>query len=116
MVFGVVVLTFVALLIIGLRWGFTPMPKPPPGVRLQPLSPPLKAEALATTNAAFCYVKAASRMQGYKQSEQSNTQMKEMLAAELPNDTRALEQTLGDYREALDLVRQGASLSSCQMP
>jgi|GEM_PF-1475418 len=109
-------LAFLLLLFIGFRWGLTPLPKPPRGIRIAPLRPPLKLEDIKPDNAAYYYLQAAERMKGYKQTKESEGQMDALLASDLSGDTKAIEQTLDDRAEALQLVRKGAGTKFCQMP
>lgn len=113
---GALVLTLILLWYIGVRWGFTPLPKPPRGVRIEPLSPPLARKDLKPDNGAFYYAKATDLLNRFKQSKESEAQMNALLAGDFPRDTRAIEQTLSDCRETLDLGRNGSSMNSCQMP
>jgi len=107
---------FLLLLFIGVRWGLTPLPKPPRGVRIAPLRPPLKTEEIKTDNAAFYYLQAAKQMKNYKQPKESEEQMDALLAGDLSGNTKAIEQTLTDCAESVQLVRKGASMKFCRMP
>jgi hypothetical protein len=106
----------VLLLFIGFRWGLTPLPKPPRGVRIAPLTPPLKAEEIKPDNAAFYYLQAAKKMKDYKQPKESEEQMDALLDGDTSDDAAAVKQSLADCAEALQLVRKGASMKFCQMP
>lgn len=107
---------FTALLFVGFRWGLTPLPKPPPGVRLDPLSLPLKPDELTTNNAAFNYLKAAQLIRSYRQAEESEKQMEAVLMADFSDGTKAMKQTISDCKEALTLVRHGTTMGFCRMP
>lgn len=107
---------FFALWYIGFTHGLTPLPKPPLGVRLEPLAPPLARDDLKPDNGAFSYANADDVLSGYKQSAESSTQMAALLSNDIPADTTAIRQTLADCREALDLCRKGAQMDFCQMP
>jgi hypothetical protein len=114
--FVFLVLLLGALAIIGFYRGLTPLPKPPAGVRLEPLLPPISRQDLKPDNAAFYYAKAVDLLQSYKQSSESRSQMEAFVAGNIPADTRAIEQTLTDCREALNLCREGTHVSFCEMP
>jgi hypothetical protein len=113
---GGLALLYTAVYVIGFRWGFTPLPKPPAGVRIEPLFPPLARKDLAPDNAAFLYVKASDLLHDYTQSKESKAQMEALLAGDISVDTKATEHTLADCREALDLAHAASGMSFCQMP
>src|ERR1017187_7825884 len=119
---GGLALLYAAVWFIGLRWGFTPLPKLPRGVRIEPLFPPLARKDLKPDNAAFLYLKADDLLTNYTpfkshlKSEESMGQMEALLAGETSGDTKAIEHTLADCREALDLGREASDMSFCQMP
>ena len=52
---SVLVVLLIVLAVIGFYRGLTPLPKPPPGVRLEPLLPPISRQDLKPDNAAFDY-------------------------------------------------------------
>jgi len=110
------VFTFSLLFFIGFRWGLTPLPKAPRGVRIAPLNPPLTVENIKADNAAYYYLQAVKQMNGYKQPKESEGQMDALLAGDLSGNTKAIEQTLADCAEALQLVHKGTSVKFCQMP
>ena len=112
--FGVMVVGL--LFFIGFRWGLTPIPKPPAGVRIPPLLAPLTPAEITPDNGAFYYLKAAELLTGYKQSKESKAQMEALLAGHVSGETKDIEQTLTDCQEALRLVRMGAAMEFCQMP
>ncbi|MGA2140550.1 MAG: hypothetical protein ABSH14_16970 [Verrucomicrobiia bacterium] len=105
---------FLVLMLIGMLWGLTPYPKPPKGVRLTPLNPPLALTDLKPDNAAYFYFKACDQMGSY--TNKSSSQMDALLAGDTNTDTFAIGPTIADCREALNLVRQGIAINSCQMP
>jgi hypothetical protein len=113
---GLGFIAFGILFIIGFRWGLTPLPKPPRGVRIAPLRPPLAVENIKADNAAYYYLQAAKQMKDYKQPKESEGQMDALLAGDLSGNTKVIEQTLANCAEALQLVRKGASMKFCQMP
>jgi hypothetical protein len=113
---GGLALVYSVVWFIGVRWGFTPLPKPPQGVRIEPLLPPIARQDLKPDNAAFYYIKAADILRSYKQSDGSRTQMEAVVAGDLSADTKAIEHTLTDCHEALELGREGTTISFCQMP
>jgi hypothetical protein len=113
---GLTLMALALLLFIGFRWGLTPLPKPPRGVRITPLRPPLEVEEIKADNAAFYYLQAVKQMKDYKQSKESEDQMTALLNGDPSGDTAAIKQTLADCAESLELVRKGASMKSCQMP
>src|SRR5580704_14959124 len=90
--FGLVLLLG-ALAIIGFYRGLTPLPKPPAGVRLEPLLPPISREDLKPDNAAFYYARAIDLVHAYKQSDASKSQMEAIVAGDMPADTKVIEQT-----------------------
>lgn len=122
LIIGGLVVAYGAVWVIGFRWGFTPLPEPPHGVRIEPLLPPLARNDLKPDNAAFYYMKASDLLDSYAQSKnskakkESSGQLEALLAGELPGDTKAIEHTLTDCREALDLGRAASDMSFCQMP
>jgi hypothetical protein len=115
-------LTFPLLFFIGFRWGLTPLPKPPQGVRITPLRPPLTVENIKADNAAYYYLQAAKEMEVYehtndcKQLTESAEQMDALLAGDPSVNRKAIEQTLADCAEVLQLTRESASMKFCQMP
>jgi hypothetical protein len=109
-------LAFGLLFFIGFRWGLTPLPKPPRGIRIAPLRPPLKVEEIKADNAAYYYMQAAKQVGGYKQTKESEAQMDALLNRDTSGETTAIKQTLADSAEALQLVRKGTSTEFCQMP
>jgi len=113
---GSILALVVVVSCIGVRWGLTPLPKPPVGVRLEPLSPPLRTDHVTSNNAAFYYLKAAQLMANYQQSSESKSQMDSVLAGDLTGEATALNQTLADCAPALELLNKGAEVSECQMP
>jgi hypothetical protein len=116
------VFTFSLLFFIGFRWGLTPLPKPPQGVCITPLRPPLTVENIKADNAAYYYLQAAKEMEVYEQTNdckqltESAEQMDALLAGDPSVNRKAIEQALTDCAEALELVRKGASMKFCQMP
>ena len=113
---GYGIFALAVLLFIGVRWGLTPLPKPPRGVCIEPLRPPLKLEDIKADNAAYYYLQAAKQIKDYKQPKESEEQMDALLAGDLSGNTKAIEQTLADCAEAVQLVRKGTSMKFCQMP
>ncbi len=114
--FFILIFALLALWCIGFNRGLTPLPKPPDGVRLQPLRPPLMLNDVKSDNAAFYYLKTSGRLGNYKQSEGSRLQVTAPLANNAPEDTKDIKQTLTDCRDALDLTRKASQMSFCQMP
>ena len=114
--FGTLVFLLGALGIVGFYRGLTTLPKPPRGVRIEPLLPPVARQYLKPDNAAFYYAKAVDILQSYKQSGESTTQMEAVVAGDLSGDTKAIEHTLTDCHEALELGREGTKTGFCQMP
>ncbi len=110
------ILAFALALFIGFRWGLTPLPKPPQGVRIAPLRPPLTVENIKADSAAYYYLQAAKQVKDYEQPKESEGQMDALLAGDLSGNTKAIERTLTDCAEALQLVRKGAGIKFCQMP
>jgi hypothetical protein len=86
-----ILIVFALVLIIGFLWGVTPLPRPPKGVRISPLNPPLPLDELRPDNAAYYYFKACDRMAGYHQSNESYSQMEAFLDGHPSSDTTALE-------------------------
>ncbi len=107
---------FWILAFIGFYRGLTPLPKPPPGVRLQPPLPPISRQDLKPDNAAFYYAKAGDLLHGYEQSSESKSEMEAVVAGEVSGNTQAVERTLVDCHEALDLCRKGTQASFCKIP
>ena len=105
---------FFVFILIGMLWGLTPYPKPPKGVRLTPLNPPLALADLKPDNAAYFYFKACDQMGSY--TNKSSSQMDALLAGDTNIDAFAIAATIADCREALNLIRQGIAINSCQMP
>ena len=114
--FFALVLLLYALTIVGVYRGLTPLPKPLPGVRLEPMLPPISRQDLKPDNAAFYYANAGDLIHAYQQSAESKSQMEAIVAGDIPSDTKAIEQTLTDCREALDLCRKGTQIGFCEMP
>ena len=106
----------IALMFISVMWGLTPYPKPPKGVRLAPLRSPLPLAELRPDNAAYFYIKACDLLAGYKQSDESKTQMEALVESDLGIHTPDIEATIADCRETLELVHRGTAVESCQMP
>jgi hypothetical protein len=105
---------FVVLLLISMGWGLTPYPKPPKGVRLAPLNPPLALTELRPDNAAYFYFKACEQVGSY--TNELSPQMDALLAGDTNTGTFAIAASIADCRGALDLVRQGIAINSCQVP
>jgi hypothetical protein len=101
---------------VGFYRGLTPLPKPPTGVRIEPLLPPIARQDLKPDNAAFYYAKAGDILQSYKQSSESKSQMEAVIAGDLSGNTEAIEHTVTDCNEALDLGRKGTQIDFCQTP
>ena len=78
---GALVLTLIVLWNIGLRWGFTPLPKPPRGVRIEALLPPIARKDLKPDNGAFHYAKATEFLNKYKQLKKSVSKWMRFLQA-----------------------------------
>jgi len=116
LVLGVFLILLAVIGFIGFRWGLTPLPRPPQGVRIEPLSPPLTAESLTPDNGAFHYMKAVAFIQDHPSSKESKDQIDAFATGDISGNTNAIEQTLGEIRPALDYVREGARAPSCQMP
>jgi len=116
LVLGVLLILLAVVGLIGFRWGLTPLPKPPQGVRIEPLSPPLTSERLTPDNGAFHYMKAIAFIQGHPSSRESEDQIDAFAAGDISGGTNAIEQALGEVRPALDYVREGTRAPSCQMP
>jgi len=114
--FGAVVLLAVVLGFIGFRWGLTPLPKPPPGVRIKPLLPPIARENLTPENGAFQYMRAVDFIQRRYLPDEFEDQIQALLDGSIPAKINGLERTISDFGPALDLVRQGTHTPSCQMP
>ncbi|HVM61235.1 MAG TPA: hypothetical protein VMV72_10245 [Verrucomicrobiae bacterium] len=110
------VLIWTSVWLVGYRWGFTPLPKPPSGVRIKPLLPPLARKDLTADNGASYYVKAADLVRAYKQSKESKEQSEAVLEGDFSKGTNAIKQTLMDCRAALDLGLAGSKANFCQMP
>jgi len=113
---GLITLLVMVLLFIGFRWGLTPLPKPPVGVRIEPLTPPITSADLQTDNGAFFYMKAVALMRARKWSKESKEQIEALTVGLISGDTNAIGQTLIEVQPALDLVREGSHAQSCQMP
>jgi hypothetical protein len=114
--FGAFVSLLLILAFMGSFWGFTPLPKPPQGVRIEPLLPVLVRQDLKPNNAALYYAKAAGILHGYNQSDESKSQMEAVIAGDFSGDTKAIEHTIADCQPALKLGRYGAQMSFCNMP
>jgi hypothetical protein len=114
--FCAVVFLLCVLGVVGFYRGLTPLPTPPPGVRLQPPLPPISRQDLKPDNAAFYYAKAVDLFHGYEQSNESKSQMEAVVAGEVSGNTKAVERTLADCHEALDVCRKGTQASFCEMP
>jgi len=106
----------VLLMCIGLRWGLTPIPKPPPGVRLQPIRPAVKVADLRPDNAAFSYLDAVQQLHGSKGSASLREDMDALLAGAVPTNTNPIIQAIAATHPALDRVQQASSVAFCQMP
>jgi hypothetical protein len=113
---GILALFVIALLFVGIRWGFTPLPKPPQGVRIEPLSPSITAEQLTPDNGAFHYMKAVALIHDRQWAKGSKEQIEGVTVGVISGDTNVIEQTLKEIQPALELVRNGSQASSCQMP
>jgi hypothetical protein len=107
---------FVVLLPISVICGLTPYPKPPKGVRLAPVHPPLARENLRPDNGAFHYMKAAEYIQSHPLAKEPEAQIEAVAVGIFSGDTNTLSQTAVQLQEPLDLVRQGSHAPSCQMP
>ena len=106
----------VAVLFIGLRWGWTPVPKPPAGVRLEPLVPPLTLNEVTPDNAVFYYLGAVRSLASHHPSDDTKGEMDALLDGSPACKTGVVLQTIADCREALGLVQQGLSMTKCQVP
>jgi hypothetical protein len=113
---GVLALAVFTLGYVGIHWGLTPIPRPPYGIRLQPLSPPLTKADLRPDNGAYDYMNAVAAMQHHQWSKDSERQIEAVTVGIISGDTNAIEQTLREIQPALELVRKGSKASSCQMP
>lgn len=113
---GIAILVLALLAYVGFNFGFTPLPKPPPGVRLAPGAAPLSVREIRQDNGAFYYLEAAALMTNQELSAESKAQMEALLADNLTSETGAIEATLEECRPALALIREGARLESCRMP
>ncbi len=116
LVLGVLLILLAVVGFIGFRWGLTPLPKPPQGVRIEPLSPPRTAERLTPDNGAFHYMKAVAFIQDHPSSKKSKDQIDAFAAGVISVDTNVIGQTLKEIQPALDLVREGSRVPFCQMP
>jgi len=113
---GILAFWWYALGYVGIRWGFTPIPKPPPRVRLQPLSPPIAKGDLKPDNGAYQYMNAVAILKSYHWSKEAREQVKSVAVGITSGDTNDIEQTLREVQPALELVRNASRASSCQMP
>jgi hypothetical protein len=113
---GLLTLFVITLLFIGVRWGLTPLPKPPAGVRLQPLLSPITTADLKPDNGAYDYMKAVALLQTNHWNTAPNNLMEAVTAGIFTADTNAIEQTLREYQPVLELLRKGVQAPSCQMP
>lgn len=116
LVLGILVLVGLVVGFIGFRWGWTPIPKPPPGVRLEPLSPPITTAKLTPENGAYYYMKAVALLQTIHRNTAETNLMEAVTAGIFTGDTNAIEQTIRELQPVLELVRKGSQTSSCQLP
>jgi hypothetical protein len=113
---GLLTLFVMTFFFIGFRWGWTPLPKPPAGVRIEPLAPSITPDEVQPDNGAFDYMKAVALMKARQWSKNSEDQIEAVTAGIISGDTNAIENTLIEVQPALDLVREGSRAKSCQMP
>jgi len=114
--FSALIFLLCALAFVGFRWGLTPLPKPPEGVRIRPLLAPIPRESLRPDNGAFYYMQAVDFLGGHQLSKEQKDQIEALAVGVFQGDTNAFEQTFAQIRPALDLIRKGSQAPTCQMP
>ena len=112
----VLLILFLVISFVGIRWGLTPLPKPPMGVRLEPLLPPLTRQDLKPDNAAYYYAKAIDLLPSDKKWSEFEKQLSDARYGDFSGNTESLEQTMKDFHEALNFCHEGTTANFCQMP
>jgi hypothetical protein len=107
----------VVVAFIGFTFGLTPLPRPPKGVRIEPLRRPLAMADVTTDNAAHYYLAATAIASSVvKETDEFKRQTEAILSGDWSEGTDSVEQTIAECSTALELVRIGTGMRKCQMP